>query len=187
MINKTVFWSGGLDSTYLIYKLLCDGFHVDAYYIKLENNKNKTKRELNAIQHILPLFKKYNFTYKGILSTVAIEQVEDNTTIFHQSPIWIMLSLFVKGPLSIGYVMNDDAISYLDDYRKIITDLNVLRDSPLEIEFPLQKFKKETIIKLLPKEYLKHIVYCESEKKSKCGVCHPCLRFKEALSNNKRN
>lgn len=47
-----VLWTGGLDSTSLVLKLLQDGHHVTAAYIEIENNDTKTERELHAISEI---------------------------------------------------------------------------------------------------------------------------------------
>jgi tRNA U34 2-thiouridine synthase MnmA/TrmU len=63
-----VSWSGGLDSTFLIYKLLSEGYSVCSSYVKIGNNEEKTTRELNSIKNIIPLFKdefKNKFSYYG--------------------------------------------------------------------------------------------------------------------------
>jgi 7-cyano-7-deazaguanine synthase in queuosine biosynthesis len=186
MAVKQVLWSGGLDSTYLIYKLLCEKHHVEAFYVDLKNNAAKAKRELAAIKKLAKLFSKYDFKYSGVLSEFRLKHIEkDNPVGFYQSPVWLLSAYYLKGPVSIGYVMNDDAISYIDDYKKIIKSLNAIRFSPLEIDFPLTKTSKRDILAALPKEFLGCITYCESEGiQDKCGKCGPCKRHNALLESD---
>lgn len=51
-----VSWSGGLDSTYLIYDLLRKNQRVSAVYTKIQNNTAKNLREHAAIAAIRPIF-----------------------------------------------------------------------------------------------------------------------------------
>ena len=54
-------FSGGLDSTYLMYKNLEEGNIVYPYYIEVKNNEKKTELELNRSNLIVDVFKKnYN-------------------------------------------------------------------------------------------------------------------------------
>lgn len=51
------FWTGGMDSTAMILRLLAEGHEVHAGYVEIMNNPEKTKRERAAIQKILPIIK----------------------------------------------------------------------------------------------------------------------------------
>lgn len=180
-MRKDVLWSGGLDSTYLIYKLLKEGHHVDAHYIKIANNKEKSKRELASIQKLNKLFKNYDFSYKGIPQEVTVNN-HGSQLFFYQSPVWILAASFLDGPVSIGYTCGDEAISYLDDYRKIARAYNAIRSDPLILEFPLSKIPKRVIWDILPKEYRDLVTWCESpENVQNCGECKPCLRMKNLI------
>lgn len=82
--------------------------------------------------------------------------------------------------------MNDDAISYLDDIQTTVKALNAFREIPVEVNFPLSKWKKETIISALPSDLYKHITYCEGgQKRDKCGKCLPCIRHKALQKKSK--
>lgn len=177
-----VLWSGGLDSTYMIYKLLQEHYHVDAYYVKIGNNPAKTKRELLAIRKLSKLFTEYDFEYTGILTEFTINISKNNELKYSQPPIWLFSAYYLTGPVFIGYVMNDDSISYIDDYRKIVKNLNKLRLTPLQIEFPLSKISKVEILLTLPKKFLNNITYCESEEKDNCAMCSSCLTHTLALN-----
>lgn len=179
-----VFWSGGLDSTYMIYKLLVDGWKINAYYIKLLNNPNKTNRELKSIEKLRPYFEKYDFKFDGVLSSFElIKPFEALSFSFcPQSMIWIIMSSFLAGPVCFGYVMGDDSISYLNDYKKLANDIGILREKKLEFMFPLSKTSKQEIVNFMPKELLKYVTTCESETtKNSCGKCKNCLKLKELL------
>jgi len=185
-MTKQVLWSGGLDSTYLIYKLLQEHHKVEAYYIKIKNNKEKTKRELLAIKKLTKLFSEFNFEYKGILAEFSLNIIDNNVLTFYQSPFWITAAYYLRGPVSIGYVLNDYSISYLQDYKNIAKSFNTLRNNPLKLEFPLYKTSKQYILQVLPKEFLKNITYCESADNllMPCGKCHACIRHKAIVDEN---
>jgi 7-cyano-7-deazaguanine synthase in queuosine biosynthesis len=176
---KECLWSGGLDSTYMIYKYLIEGHHVDAYYVQLDNNPTQSKRELNAIKKLKPLLSKYDFTYKGILSKFNLTANKTDSVCMQQSPVFLLSAYYLSGPVCIGYIMNDDSISYINDYQSIVTALNLIRFKPLTLEFPLTKLKKEDIIKMLPDNIQRYTVWCESDnpKIKSCGKCSSCKRY----------
>lgn len=161
-MKKAVLWSGGLDSTYLIYKNLKEGHTVDAHYVDIENNDNKTKMELKAIDKLNKLFNKEfsNFNYKGTLLRVSVTGVAcyDNL-IFKQLPTWIYALQWIGyvDCIEIGYVINDDAISYIEDIRKIYNSFSSIKDIIIPIEFPLTKVKKEDEYYNPPEEYRKYL------------------------------
>lgn len=192
-----VCWSGGLDSTYLIQKLLEENPNNVIYtnYIELINNPIKTKMELEAIDKMSSYFNQrwsgrfYNY---GVAARFELKQF-GKITGFYQMPIWI--SSIVSSvsddinQVAIGYVMNDDAISYLDDVRNIIKAFNGICVRPLpEVIFPLYKTKKEDIAVGIHDELRQHVVCCENpseiiDKDTKkingyeaCGKCLPCKR-----------
>ena len=47
-----VFFSGGLDSTYLVWKNLSDGNTVLPVYVEIENNEVKTILEKNRMESV---------------------------------------------------------------------------------------------------------------------------------------
>ncbi len=50
-----VAWSGGLDSTYLVWRCLRAGIDVTAAYFEIANNENKVKRERAALDRLEPM------------------------------------------------------------------------------------------------------------------------------------
>jgi 7-cyano-7-deazaguanine synthase in queuosine biosynthesis len=187
-------WSGGIDSTYMVWSYLKWGYEVDCCYVKLHNNVVKTKMEMEAIDKIydhLKLFgniNKLNNTFDITLDAPG------NAVIFKQMPIWIncLISSICKdhNEVAMGYIMNDDAISYLDDIKKVYDSYEPLfnwryEDVKMpEIKFPLAKVHKSEIFTTIPIELGKLTVFCENPLEGNagefipCGHCHTCSKRK---------
>lgn len=179
-----VSWSGGIDSTYLIQKLLEDGHEVTAIYTKIYNNEEKTKRELKAIENINNYFKNNdNYNFK-IAAELNIN--EPNTLLeLLQFPFFIFSLLYhCEGfdKVVIGYIMGDDAISYIEDFKNIWNSFKGIYSNNFpDIEFPLIKEHKKYILDKIDKRYLEHNTWCEANfpTDSKfCNVCIPCKKLK---------
>ena len=197
--NKTVYvlWSGGLDSTYLIYKLLKDDptVKVVAGYIEIKNNQDKSIMEKDRCQKLAEIFfkeYKYRFDYRGVVTTVDILSVHAQKLKFNQVPIWIFGAIMSIprdiDEVAISYVMNDDAISYLADIKNVWdTYAEFVYGKMPTLTFPLMKTKKEEIIDELPSEIKELVWWCETPKMKivvdseklptsfePCGHCNSC-------------
>lgn len=183
-----VLFSGGLDSTYLLWKNLKEGNHVIPIYIEISNNINKSILEKNRVKLLHEKFSKEFNKDKYLLRdinyavTVGVNASEDSLY-FKQIPIWIFGAIFLQSmhfdEIQIGYVMNDDAISYLDEIKKIYNSYKGILDSITPLSFPLTKMKKIQMACELPREYLDLVVSCENPhivdgKKSKIIEYEPC-------------
>lgn len=163
-----VLFSGGLDSTYLIYKNLKDGNIVTPIYIEIENNAFKSKLEKNRIELLYKEFKSefgenihkieyvLNFRVGGCYHNLS----------FAQMPIWIVGLLYSQcldvDEFQIGYTMNDDAISYLGEIKEIYYSFNKINNGDIkDIVFPLTKDAKRDMFRNLPLQYKELIVSCE--------------------------
>jgi len=202
MKNVLVPYSGGLDSTYLIWKNLKEGNKVTVIYLEIENNYTKVELEKIHRTEIIKRFrnefsysqleeKSYNYKIRVDYHSVGYSLI--------QVPIWILGMFLTLEPcydeVQMGYVMNDDAISYLDEIRNLyeahkifVTDINQLEKFP-KLTFPIIKMKKEEMIHALPKQYLELVYSCENPRiksdnssaiveYSYCGNCVPCERYK---------
>jgi len=180
--DKTVFtlWSGGLDSTYLIHKLLCDGYKVRAGYCEIMNNQDQIRAEKKAISIMKPFFEKYDFNYLGVIARAEILRVSEPVCL-KQVPFFLFTAVQCCGDedeIAMGYVMNDDAISYLPDIEAIYKSYAGICDRPLpKLTFPLVKISKQRIIREIPKHLLRNISFCEFG--TNCGTCVSCERWKQ--------
>jgi 7-cyano-7-deazaguanine synthase in queuosine biosynthesis len=188
-MRSSVLWSGGLDSTYLIYSNLRNGNMVDAFYVEVKNNSTKTKKELKAIETISEYFKT---KFPGCFTHSIVSSIEvflfDKNVVLSQVPMWIFSSLWATkdytntDQVEIAYVMNDDAISFLEDIKNAYSSFFPFMEKNIPIAFPLSKVKKEEILKFIPEELLKSISVCEGEDENRfCGKCHSCARLKYSL------
>ena len=185
MAKYLVAWSGGLDSTYLIFHLLQQGHSVEAVYVELKNNEYKVKCELKAIEKITELLteicisRKWDFRYKGIAT--KIDAVYCTNLSFKQYPMWLLGLLSAVQDytdyVAIGYVMNDDAISYLCDFKNIWDSYKPIVHKHVDLVFPLSKHKKIEMYYDIPYNIRELLWVCEQPAVDKpCGDCDPCKR-----------
>jgi len=196
MEKKTLIcFSGGLDSTYLVYKALKEGRKIQTLYTVIANNSVKVKMEKKATKLLLDEFEK---EFPGqiappLFNSVDIETGASNLR-FSQIPIWLLSILFAVDPhttdeVQIGYVLGDDAISYLAEIRKVYKAYKPFTYKLPSLTFPLFQLCKDEIYENLPERYYRYCVYCEQpyEDKEKnfyrCGSCVACIKY-DALYKN---
>jgi hypothetical protein len=186
-----VFFSGGLDSTYLVWKNLKEGNTVVPMYIEVMNNKNKTILEKNRIKLLHDEFRKeFGYNIDRIKYPIVIDILNRGNLYLNQVPIWILGALFSQdvSEIQIGYVSNDDAISYLDDIKKMYNEYNRISAKLVPITFPLSKHSKIMMMDELPQKYSNLIVSCENPKiigskdnnfieYEPCCTCVPCTHI----------
>ena len=72
-----VLWTGGLDSTYLVVKLLYVGMTVQPYYI-IDEGRKSLKKELNAIHKISQHLQHHDVIKGQLLTTIFIYEKSIN-------------------------------------------------------------------------------------------------------------
>jgi len=204
MKNVLIPYSGGLDSTYLVWKNLNEGNNVTVVYYEIENNKDKVILEkihrnkiINLLEEKFPnqLTNERYFDYKiyarGIVNNYSLIQV----------PIWMLggfLSVNKKfDEIQMGYVMNDDALSYLEEIKVLYKAFQPFSNDVLpEITFPIIKKHKREMFEELPRDILTYVWSCENPKVSDnenevvyetCGDCVVCQKYKEKISYKETN
>lgn len=201
-----VLWSGGLDSTYLIYKLLSESekTRVIAGYSEILNNEHKTKAERRATSKLAKLFTREfgdRFQFREHTAKMQITWENPNISLV-QIPMWIFSAAMTcpadADKVAVGYVMNDCAISYLKEIQDAFAGFSPLFDEPLPpIVFPLMKESKERFVDKLPLSYKENVWWCENpvikgRSIRQCGYnCAPCkrspLRFDLAIKEATKN
>lgn len=190
-----VSFSGGLDSVYLVNKLLKEGDSVEIVYVEILNNEEKTKREKKAIEYFYNFFDK---KYYGKISKSEYTQFKvEGYGKFHlpQSAMFIASLLYSINDdidtVNIAFVQNDDALSYIEDIKNIYYSYQPLFNMKLpELKFPLTKTHKATMLCELNnehgKEFLDNVTFCElNYEYDNCGECEPCKRFIRTISDFK--
>ena len=190
-----VLFSGGLDSTYLVWKNLEDGNEVVPIYIEITNNTTKSIIEKNRIELLYHKFAdefniddKHRIDHIQYVVTVDVCASEDSLY-FKQVPVWVLGLMFCQSmgldEIQIGYVGNDDAIPYLEDIKKIYKSYNVIQRKLVPLVFPLAKENKFIIAPNLPTKYRDLIYSCENPRivgseeaeiinYEPCGSCASC-------------
>lgn len=188
-----VSFSGGLDSTYLIYDNLKKGDKVSGLYTTILNNENKVTVEKFQVDKIVEVFNKEfpdQFTLEQGIDIMVYGGCDLH---LKQIMIWVMSALYQGASydeVHLGAVMNDDLISYIDDVKKTWKSFSFLSDDLPKLRFPLVKTPKYEIVRHLPVQYKELVVYCENPRIIKpvkgrnkqlvfenCGWCDPCKRY----------
>lgn len=184
--------SGGLDSTYLLWKYAKKGYDLELIYVDIRNNSDKSKVEQFLIKKTInKINNEYNCNYKlNIGTTINLHIFYNNNLIFKQLPIWILSSIYNfydVDEIHIGYVIGDDIISYINDVKKIYYSYSSIMWGKLpKLKFPLLKKSKREIINELPNEYMENVISCESPiikyendnilDYESCGICDVCRK-----------
>ena len=114
-----ILFSGGLDSTYLVWKNLTDGNEVYPIYIEIENNQNKTILEKNRIKLLWREFKN-EFNYNKLINKSLLHDIQyvlkvnvssrEDSLYFKQIPIWMFAMAFLQS-LSIDDLRHVPSVS----------------------------------------------------------------------------
>jgi 7-cyano-7-deazaguanine synthase in queuosine biosynthesis len=177
MKKVAVLFSGGLDSTYLVWKNLKEGNVVRPIYVEITNNKTKSIIEKNRTKLLIQEFRK-EFDLESNRFCDVQKHVDDmrhilkvdvdareDTLLFKQVPVWILAVLFSQDldvdEIQIGYVANDDAIGYLLDIQNVYKSYEPLMRHLIPLTFPLSKKPKYEMAHELPEQYMKYIFSCE--------------------------
>lgn len=190
-----ILFSSGLDSTYLVWKNLKEGNQVYPFYFKINNNGGKSRLEINRSELLIKEFNsEFNNHVEYLKQTIELTVNNYSHTIhLQQVPIWILGLVYSQcehlDEFHIGYIMNDDAVSYIDDIVKIYKSYTSIVNDLIPIKFPLLKRKKYEILDELPEKYKNLIVSCENPNVDDvedingilnyrpCGSCAACQRI----------
>jgi 7-cyano-7-deazaguanine synthase in queuosine biosynthesis len=184
-------FSGGLDSTYLLWCLLQES-PVDVLYLNGGQCPIKMKAEELTRERILSYLTKHR-PYQ-----VQCEYTDDQPTTFmmgnqisFSQPVpWLMGALRKvdskqHSKVCIAYVMNDDIMVHRHDLILAWDALNrICKTESTPLELTLWNNKKEWFIKDMPVELSQMTWSCEMPRYSKrlrikaCGRCIPCQHRK---------
>ena len=183
-------WSGGLDSTALVWRYLTRGYQVSAGYIAFRNNTWQTACELRAIDRMLPLLEQHNFKFKGVIGWFKWNYVDNINLRYAHSIVTITFSAMLNetfDEMAIG-VVRDDRVTQ-EEIRKlhaVFRSMRPLMSRKNKLVFPLRRTFKKTLLGSLPIELSKHIWSCTNAERRRgykpCGQCSRCKQYAKSFA-----
>lgn len=197
---KILMLSGGLDSTYLAWRMLsepgCGG--VLLHHISLKSKFiHRWKRELSSVLKIVEYFKQQGFKFEFTKSN--FELTHYSCTGFDSDTILLVAQKIAQNygnqkiELVLGWNPFDMERPVIADrakrnvtgniWKALVQSANNRDNIDEEIKFPLIKWgvNKDTMVKELPKELLDMTWSCRFRIDEPCGNCHACLERKQYL------
>lgn len=177
-----ILFSGGLDSTYLMWKALKAGHEAYPIYIDIRNNDTKSLIEKQQCELII---KELNKEFKKDIflnKTITVDVHNHDNLGFAQPFLWsTLVNVGLPREISevqIGYVFGDDVIAYIPEIKKIYNSAKpFVKDQP-KITFPIIKTHKDDIVYDLPKQYRKLVVSCENIQLKNYSITNKDTGFK---------
>jgi 7-cyano-7-deazaguanine synthase in queuosine biosynthesis len=193
--------SGGMDSTYMLWKALEKG-DVHTCYIRASQHPNKIPVELEARKSVIEYFTKmtgnkvltdtivdlppihWNETRKRFPND-GFEYSDSGSNIvkdhkWAQAPLWLFGLLFVAdgkihSDINIGNVMGDDIALHLGDMKLAWQHtVGYCKANYVPLEFPLRYVDKTKIVNELPLEVFPKLWVCETPRIDEDAITQPC-------------
>lgn len=188
-----VSFSGGLDSTCLLYHLLLSNRQVDIIIGRMTFKDEQNKREDAAIKFVLAEFDKLNKEEPYKFGKIRCRNEVPNSGICAGGGVtqgigWIAnAALFVRddtNSVNMGYVKGDSALTvfhYLvQAWEPLLryTEQTFFNNTIPYLTAPLRYCDKPSLFKYIPSKVLKKVSWCESNKPGNdCGKCSSCERM----------
>lgn len=203
-----VLYSGGLDSTNLVYALLQEG-DVDVFYVSGQQSPTKIAAEKAARQRAKRWFyeEHVNGQLKGrIISDFSAEIgrtfVDAPDAALVQPITWLTAAFHVCDPkrhsaLHVGYIAGDAALAEREhmvgfwQHGWRLLHWRRQKAPPLETMFSDRGWDKLEMLRILPEGLIPHIWVCEKphvkmrrgeEHPKACMRCKPCRTMRHAMA-----
>lgn len=190
---KVLLWSGGIDSTYMIYRALMNGENIHVHHISMRNSEKRADHEKIAITALKEEFKNMGLSFD--FSTSSVDYTE--TYIGFDYHMYLLLgqkaciAQFKPAQICIGRNKDDidtvdpDIISGLYKYWTVLTEY-VSPTHPYvnkKVLCPLKDLTKKEIINGLPKNLLNLCWSCRTPNgNNPCGSCKTCKEIGHELN-----
>lgn len=207
MKQPAVLFSGGLDSTYVLYDALRHHSQVRVYMLDIVGWPDLMMRQKEACTKILDLFRSSEFSNANSLGTIistdtvkAYDSVAINRSHLHgfRQAALITKALLEFGSIhdvmsiSVGLVKGDNGVPtfkhYQDAWSAIYRVTFPFGKEPPSLDAPAISMTKEDIIAALPNSALRLVEWCGShqsqysEEAQGCGRCPSCLTMAKTVA-----
>lgn len=190
MKRPLLLFTGGLDSTYMLTGQL-EQNEVDVFYCVSPNiTPEKQIKEKEQRAKIIK-WANQHCRFK-VRNDIIVETNNSHIAGFDklaQPAMWLYAALGAyseeTSAIWIGYVNGDDVCQFVDKLKTAWDNLShISRQHQVPLEFPLLQYRKEYLMKNMPKELIDLTWSCEmpvrksvrgKDKIVKCGQCVPCI------------
>lgn len=198
-----ILFSGGMDSTYLLYSRLREGYmHQGLLYVgSVDTHGIKANAELWARNRILSWLRakypKFTFTPERPFNNVQFGGAEGRK--FGQPISWLVGAMEIAhdtySEVAIGYVIGDQVLQFADKMQAAWSALwsFTKHGDAVPLNFPLRSITKANIMDEMPLELYERTWVCEDpidvlreygdyedgmHPYLQCGKCVPCITRK---------
>lgn len=175
--------SGGLDSTYILFKYPT----ADTIRVEVKNSWEKVKREQEAVQRVREYINHRNLGKDQGRHDVKEYTIEGRNFGFTQMPVWFIKLFEASHPdchtsAMVGYCDGDQAA---ESIAWLVTAWDALWRAVrpgaeiVPLYFPASKITKVQMLQEMPDELIKLTWSCEAlygTEAGECGQCFPCHR-----------
>ena len=198
---KIVLLSGGMDSTYLAWRLLkeeTEGVHL--HHVSIRTSvETRWKKEDIAVPNIIEYFKRqgfkfdYSYSVSELYNTERVGFDSDTVLLYAQklaqnypweSSIEVLLGWNPQDVERPEIAERAERNVTGNIWKALVQSASNRTQIDEELKFPLIKWgiNKDTMFKELPKELLDLTWSCRQGGEQPCGSCHACLEKQSALA-----
>ena len=201
-------FSGGIDSTYLLWKLLSENKKILVHHCEIYNHENRTIPESIAVKNILNWLidnnlKNFKYVQTGFNYGNSFYIVKDVEVISFMSSVLLRNPKLKKIKEIAVSANSEDETSSPNDISSIrrlkILDAILPKNSDVKLTYPIINMSKKNIISSMPKELFKMTWFCRTpnyfdkdnnqinshfdyEKINSWEICKKCKTCKQVLS-----
>jgi 7-cyano-7-deazaguanine synthase in queuosine biosynthesis len=205
-----VLFSGGVDSTGVLYKLLTRGkySHLDvlAHHVVLKTRENRHKAEKIACDNIIKWFKNNGFNLEYSETTVDFRLFKSAMP-WDLEILWPIAGIISQIDKSIKYAESGrtkDAIAHSplgspeikERHNRVLYNITNCewrkKEGPIEILPVVREETKESLWTMMPSGLRKLTWFCRTPRYEKdgsileCGRCHTCKELKPIIEKHGR-
>jgi 7-cyano-7-deazaguanine synthase in queuosine biosynthesis len=181
-------YSGGLDSTGMLFKLLRidheAGRNIHIHHVNLVNVQNRSKAERAAVQKVLNYFATVGSKFTSSEST--IEYPTFNGSMFKDPSVYLLSAVNIAAVvprvdrIAFGMTKTDFSIELMQRIKRNDFVYDELIGRHVERVYPLKEERKESVWHMLPPAVRAMTWSCrlpiyKNDVTLTCGQCKPCI------------